>query len=212
MRRALILGITSLLWLGAGAGCGSDPSRPAQDGATIPRGLTAEQLYTSVGRAMAGHNTDVLHAVIVVEEVTLNSGTPVSIQGDSAHYRPEDYARRIWMHAATDSVRSEYRTRSNGESSDRVDRYIQRAGTRFGVDYRGNSGKYAASTCTGSDSTVVAVLLNCSQQGSTVSVEPGEYEGRPAILLTARGESKSDGATDYSKHTTFIDPTTYLPL
>jgi hypothetical protein len=212
MRRALLVGMTSLLLLGAAAGCGSEPGRPARPDATIPPGLTVEQLYASVERAIAGHETDVLHAVIIVEEATLDAGTPVSTPTYFKDYRPEDYAEHIWMQAATDSVRSERRTPSDGETSDRVYREIRQAGRWLSVDDRGNSGEQAASTCAGSDSTLVAVLMSCRQNGSTVSLGQAEYQGKPAILLIARAEEKSDGTTFHSERTTFVDPTTYLPV
>jgi hypothetical protein len=204
--------MTSLLLLAAGAACGRAPGRPAQREATIPPGLTAEQLYRSVEQAVADHKTDVLHAVVVLEDLTINSATPFAIPTSSPDSRKGPPAEQKWMDIATDAVRSEYRRRSAGEPADHVDIEIQRAGKGYAVDQRGNSVAYAAPACTGSSFTVVAVLLGCSLVDVTASIESGEQDGKPAILLVILAKSREDSTWVYSKHTTFVDPTTYLPL
>lgn len=212
MNRTVLSVITSLLLSGASAACGNEQGRTVHREATTPPGLTVEEVYASVARAIGGGEGDVLHVAMVVEGGTLNSGTPVPIPEAFKDYKPEDYADQLWLEPATDSVRTEHRTRYEGETSNRVDRGIQRAARLFSVDHIGNSAEYTASTCPESASTVVVVLMGCTGSDSTTTVEQDEHEGKPAILLIARRESESDGSTIYFERTVFVDPTTHLPL
>jgi hypothetical protein len=161
-------------------------------------------------RALDGGSDRVLHASIVIEDVTSSFPTPEGFD----KIDPEDYAQQEWIDAAHGVARMEARVRLRGEDEDRVTRSIVRGDGSFRVDSDGTSHDFDSLTCRGSTSVLLARLMQCGNplEKSTTSVEPGEYGGAAAIVVITTGTLSDEDTTTPFTMRLYVDPSSYLPL
>jgi len=209
MIRAALVGLTLTLVAASAGGCGDD--KPGERGsATIPAGLTRDEVYGRMEAALDADG-DIVHVSVVVEEVDFGDDpTPEAF----AYFDPEEYAEQLWLNARDEVVRVETRTRYRNAEEDRVSKAIVRTDGTFRVDGEGESNSVESLSCRGSESPLVAQLMRCGNylEESTTSVESGEYDGRTAIVLVTEGELPSHDWTSPFENRLYIDPSSNLPV
>lgn len=193
----------------AAVGCESDTTARTAP-AEIPSNLTLDEVYRRMEQAIDADGK-IVHVSVVIEDVDFGGApTPPALAGFDA----EHYADQLWLDASAGAARSETSIRNLDEAADRVSRSIIRSGDTFRVDSDGNSAAVESLTCRGSDSPLLAQLMRCGNylEESKTVVESGEYQGRPAIVLTTSGQLPSHDWTSSFTTRLYIDPSSNLPI
>ena len=173
--------------------------------ATIPANLTLDDVYAQMERALDGGADRVLHASIVVVDYSSPLPTPPP---------PFDWnslAQQVWIDVARKVAR--YDSRPLNETVD-VSRRIVSADGTFRVSPDGSSSQTDPRPCQATGSVLLGQLILCDDptEKSTTTVEPGEYDGKAAIILVTTGTiSDSDGKYAFTRRL-YVDPASYVPV